>query len=227
MAVDVMCVGAHPDDVEIGMGATVAALCASGVCVALVDLTDGEPTPGGTRERRLLEAERAAEVLGVAERRVLDLPNRVLHDTVEARTVLAEVVRELRPRLLVGPYPSDAHPDHVAAAGIVGAARFYGKFVKTDMRGEPHYARRLLRYFSMHLRAAEPACFAVDVSGWVERKFEALACYESQFGDDRGRRLLDALRVRSAYWGTLAGTAAAEPFESPETPGLRSLTDLL
>ncbi len=117
------------------MGATVAGMVRLGMRVAIVDLTNGEPTPYGTPETRAAESAEAARVLG-AERRTLALPNRYLFDTVEARTMVAEVLRELRPRLLFAPYPTDAHPDHIAASAIAVAARFYAKFTKTDMSGD-------------------------------------------------------------------------------------------
>jgi LmbE family N-acetylglucosaminyl deacetylase len=133
---DAVCVGAHPDDVEIGMGGTIAKMTGAGLKVAIVDLTNGEPTPHGSVEQRALESAAAARVLG-AQRRTLSQPNRYLMDTVEARIELATVLREFRPRLLFVPYPVDAHPDHVAAAQIALAARFYSKFTKTDMAHEP------------------------------------------------------------------------------------------
>jgi N-acetylglucosamine malate deacetylase 1 len=129
---DAVCVGAHPDDVEIGMGATVAKLVRGGKRVAIVDLTNGEPTPFGTPEKRAAESSQAARILG-AERRTLTQSNRYLFDTVEARMELAEVLREFRPRMLFVPYADDAHPDHVAASSIAVAARFYAKFTKTEM----------------------------------------------------------------------------------------------
>ena len=135
LRVDVVCIGAHPDDVEIGMGATVAKLTSSGSSVAIVDLTDGEPTPYGTPELRAEESRQAAKLLG-ASRITLSQQNRQLFDSVEAREELATVLRRLRPRIMFMPYALDAHPDHVAAAQIALAARFYGKFVKTEMPGE-------------------------------------------------------------------------------------------
>jgi LmbE family N-acetylglucosaminyl deacetylase len=150
---DAVCVGAHPDDVEIGMGATIAKMVAGGAKVAIVDLTDGEPTPHGSVEVRARESAAAAQILGV-ERRTLSQPNRYLFDTVEARTELAQVLREFRPRQLFIPYAVDAHPDHVAASQICVAARFYSKFTKTDMAHEPFFPPRVFRYMAVH----QPRC---------------------------------------------------------------------
>ena len=146
---DAVCVGAHPDDVEIGMGGTIALDLdrsrAEGRVI--VNLTNGEPTPHGSVEKRALESAAAARVLR-AQRRTLSQQNRYLMDTVEARIELATVLREFRPRLLFVPYPVDAHPDHIAAAQVAMAARFYSKFTKTDMAHEPFYPSRVFRYMA-------------------------------------------------------------------------------
>ncbi len=172
---DAVCVGAHPDDVEIGMGATIAKMTAAGRRVAIVDLTNGEPTPHGSVEVRAAESARAAEILGVQVRRTLTQPNRYLFDTVEARTELAEVLRELRPRMLFIPYAEDAHPDHIAASSIAVAARFYSKFTKTSMAGEPFYPARVFRYMAVHLRVVAQPTFVVECADYLPRKLDALA----------------------------------------------------
>ena len=100
---DVIAVGAHPDDLEIACGGTLAKLAKQGYKVGLIDLTDGEPTPGSAGpEIRLAEAKRAAELLGVAQRVTLELPNRRLFDTFEARVALAKEFRKYRPKLVIG-----------------------------------------------------------------------------------------------------------------------------
>ena len=131
-----MCIGAHPDDVEIGMGGDRRqAGPRRALRVVIVDLTNGEPTPHGTPEKRAARVGRGGARCSACERRTLSQPNRYLFDTVEARTELAEVIREFRPRMLFVPYAEDAHPDHIAASAIAVAARFYAKFTKTDMAG--------------------------------------------------------------------------------------------
>lgn len=223
---DVLCVGAHPDDVEIGMGGAVARMVDEGLSVVLCDLTDGEPTPRGTPETRAAEAAEAAVVLGV-RRVTLGQPNRHLLDTVEAREELAEVIRGHRPRLLFAPYPVDAHPDHVAASAIARAARFYAKFTKTDMAGQPHYPGKLYSYAAVHLRLNHRPSFVLDISGGLSRKMDALAAYRSQFGDERGERLLAGLRTAAAWWGSRIGVEAGEAFFAEEEVGVASLDSLL
>jgi len=225
---DVMCIGAHPDDVEIGMGASVARMVRQGLDVVMVDLTDGEPTPHGTHEVRMREAAAAAEALGVSRRITLPLVNRELADTIEARRMLAELVREYKPRLLFAPYPIDAHPDHVAASAIVEAARFYAKFVKTDMAGDPHFPARVYHYFAVHLRLVAKPAFVLDVTGDVDAKMAALMCYRSQFVDHESNgRILDWVRSQATSWGSLIGTEAGEPFFAREEIGISDIRDLV
>jgi bacillithiol biosynthesis deacetylase BshB1 len=224
---DVVCVGAHPDDVEIGMGATAAQLVTAGVDVLFVDLTDGEPTPRGTHEIRMQEAAASAAVLGV-RRLTLDLPNRELFDDVRSRKALAQVLRDERPGIVFAPYPVDSHPDHVAACAICEAARFYAKFVKTDMTGEPHHPARLYHYWSVHLRVLEKPTFVLDASAGFDTKLRALQCYRSQFGDtDPGGGVPRWVRSQAVAWGALIGVDSGEAFYAREQVGVRDVRDLV
>jgi len=209
---DAVCVGAHPDDVEIGMGATVAKMTRSGLKVAIVDLTNGEPTPFGTPEKRAEESAAAARILG-AERRTLNQPNRYLLDGIEARIELAEVLREFRPRMLFIPYPADAHPDHIAAAQIGLAARFYSKFTKTSMAHEPFYPTRVFHYMAVHQRIIAEPSFVVDVADDLATKLAALRVYESQFVvNEKNAAIIPMMEDAARMWGGLSNVAAGEPF---------------
>lgn len=225
---DVVCIGAHPDDVEIGMGAAVYQMAIEGLRVVIVDLTDGEPTPFGTRERRLAEAAKAAAVLR-AERFTLELPNRSLADTPDARKALATVLRELRPRIVVGPYPLDAHPDHVAAASVVLGGRFYAKLTKSDIPGVPHFPERVYRYAAIHDAAALVPSFVIPATEEaLAAKMDALRAYRSQFADNPGNAgLLERVELQTRYWGSLVRSPAGEPFFATEIVGVRSLDSLV
>ncbi len=225
---DVVCIGAHPDDVELGMGGTVAAMVRNGLRVGIVDLTNGEPTPHGDAATRAREAKRAAGILGV-ERRTLDLPNRYLMDGIEARCALAAVVREWRPSVVFAPYPVDAHPDHVAAASLAMAARFYAKLTKTDLPGQPHHPRALFSYVAIHLPLhIKPAFVHALEPSDVERKLEAIRAYRSQFIDNPANaHVLDEVARSLAYWGSRIGGTAGEPFVSLTEIGIRAITDLV
>jgi N-acetylglucosamine malate deacetylase 1 len=224
---DAMCVGAHPDDVEIGMGATVAGLVRRGGKVVIVDLTDGEPTPHGSPETRALESAEAARVLGV-ERRTLSQPNRYLFDTVEARMELAEVIREFRPKTLFVPFAQDAHPDHIAAAQIAVAARFYSKLTKTRMGGEPFFPERVYRYSAVHMRMVSEPSFIIDVGEDMPAKIAALEAYRSQFVDNpRNAEVIGLVSQQASMWGALGRVRFGEPFFAFEPIALRGLDDLI
>lgn len=226
--VSFLVIAAHPDDAEIGMGGTIARLVQHGHRLTLLDLTNGEPTPTGTPERRRAESEAAAQVLGAHRRITLSLPNRYLVDSVENRVAVAEVIRETRPDLLFIPYWVDAHPDHVAAERVSEAARFYAKLTKTEMRGEPHYPGRVFHFFSTHYRLHVRPAFIMDVTDQIDRKMDAVACYRSQFNEERGNvAVLDAIRAVARYWGTRIRRPYGEPFASKEEIGLGGLGDLV
>ena len=153
-----------------------------------------------------------------------------MQPTLEARHKLAGAFRQLRPRLLLAPYWVDAHPDHVAAAELVEAARFWSKLTKTDLPGEPHPPPRLVSYFCVHLRLVEKPTFVLDISSVWEQKRAAIECYQSQFVAGRPTQpptFLDQLRDQAAYWGWSIGAAYGEPFASREQLGLSSLRHLL
>lgn len=216
-----MVVSPHPDDAELGMGGTILALKKREYAVAVVDLTGGEPTPFGSEEKRKQEAQRASEVLGVDERHNLGLPNRYLFDSKEVRLLLAGKIRTFKPDVLFCPHPDDAHPDHIAAASITAGARFYARYTKIPMEGEPHYTPRLFFYFCSHMRKSEAFSFLVDTSGEFERKIAAAKCYASQFIDNpKNRFVFDYLKTRDRYFGNLIGRRFAEPFFSAEALGV-------
>jgi bacillithiol biosynthesis deacetylase BshB1 len=210
----------HPDDAELGMGGTILSLKARGHRVVVVDLTSGEPTPFGKEETRQRETACATRVLGIDERYNLGLPNRYLFDNQEARLVLAERIRLTRPDILFCPQIGDAHPDHVAAANIAEGARFYAKYTKLTLEGEPWYTARLFRYSCSHLRTVPAFNFLIDISEHFDGKLEAVRCYRSQFMDNPNNRpVFDYVKNRDSYFGGLIGKAFAEPFSSEEALG--------
>ena len=226
---DVLVVAVHPDDAEISVGGTVIKLARARKRVGVLDVTTGEPTPHGTEEKRAAETAAATEVLGIAWRKNLGLPNRKLEPTLEARAALAGVFRQVQPRVILAPFWEDAHPDHVAASRLVDDARFWSKLSRTDFDGEPYHPPKVYYYFSIHLRLLERASFVVDVSDTLEEKLRAVACYESQFvgRTETFPTPFDDLRGRARYWGWAIGKAYGEPFASREPIGLSSFDSLL
>ncbi len=223
---DVIAVGAHPDDVEIGCGGTLALLAAQGHRVGIVDLTDGEPTPrsSGPAER-LAEAAAAAGVLGVVHREQLGFTNRRLFDGVDVRVALATVFRRWRPRLVLGLGDKTplASPDHAQAVAITEAAVFYSRLTKWDdaFGGLPvHTVPQFLTYF---LFAGVPSVphghwpLVVDITGRLETKLEAIACYRSQFPPEKAH-VFPRVRAMAETAGTMAGCGAGEVLAGSRMP---------
>jgi bacillithiol biosynthesis deacetylase BshB1 len=227
---DYLVIAPHPDDAELGVAGTILALKDQGARVGVLDLTDGEPTPHGSREIRRTETEAATKILQLDWRGNLGLPNRSLTADLESRERLAGALRQLRPRRLFAPYWEDAHPDHVATSGLIDAARFWAKLTKTNLPGSPHYPERVIYYFTIHLRIHPRPSFVVDISSHIDAKMQALACYRSQFIEGRPNTpptLLDDVRDRARYWGWAIGVGFGEPFLTREEVGLRGLRDLI
>ena len=229
--VDVMFVGAHPDDLEIACGGTIAALSELGYRVGLVDLTDGEPTPNSPGpDARMAEAKAAGEVLGVAVRKVLPLPNRRLFDGFEERVLLAKEFRRYRPRLVIGFGNKTplASPDHYQAMLITDAAIFYSRLSKWDEHfdGLPIHSIDKQLYFRLEFdRAAVPGYpneIIMDISRTLEKKMESIRCYASQFPEHKSH-VLESVRGIAIAAGTAIGVKAGEVFTSVRPLGTSDL----
>lgn len=224
---DALVIAPHPDDAELGMGGTISLMLRLGLKVGVLDLTDGEPTPRGSREIRARETAAATAVLGLPWRENLGLVNRRLRATLTARAALAGVIRRTRPRWLFAPFWVDAHPDHVAATRLTEAARFWAKLTKCDLPGEPWHPDRIFYYWSVHLKLVRRPAFVVDVSGHWDTKRACLDCYASQFDPAAPRpTVLERVEAASRWWGSTIGTLHGEPFSAREPVALRGFTDL-
>lgn len=209
----VMAIGAHPDDVEVGAGGALSQFAESGYRTVIVDLTNGEPTPHGTPEIRAEETAVASEILKVDARELLDLPNRELLDTIEARKKLATVMRKHRPDILLAQYNLDAHPDHIASSSITTGGRFYSKLTKSDIAGEPFYPGKIFYYFAFHLQAKIEPSFIFDITDRFESKLAAIKAYKSQFiTNKKNVAVVDAIETEAKYWGKMAGCRYGEPY---------------
>lgn len=219
--VDVLAIGAHPDDVELGCGGTLARLAQAGRSVGILHLTRGEAGTRGTVEERHQEAMRAGEALGTKVF-FLDLVDGDLRTDTQAQDELIEVLRRTRPRLVFGPAPSDRHPDHDRAYRLVHEACFYAGVVGRGEGGEPHRPSATFSY--MQHDPFDPT-FVVDVTSVWDRKMAALAEYKSQLfqeGETRdepgtkvaSRAYREAVVGRARHFGLLVGAELGEPFWS-------------
>jgi bacillithiol biosynthesis deacetylase BshB1 len=222
----ILVVGPHPDDEELGMGGTIVRLAKQGHRVHLLDATNGEPTPFGSVEKRAKEAEAAAKVMGVG-RTLLGLKNREVVHTIEARHRMAAVIRQHKADWLFLPFPTDAHPDHVAVTRIGEDARFDAKLTRSDIPGEPYYPKRVIYYYCTHLRMNFQPTFCIDVSEQMGTKIQAVGCYESQFTRGASAAVPEMVRTLNGYFGGRIGTAYAEPFFTYEALGFSGLDQLV
>ena len=232
---DVIAVGAHPDDVEIACGGTLAKLVQQGYRVGIIDLTDGEPTPGSSGpEERLAEAKAAASALGVQVRLTLDLPNRKLFDSYEARVKLATEFRRYRPRLVLGLGEKTplASPDHWQTMQITDAAVFYSRLTKWDIdfTNLPPHTIAGQMYYTLEWHRANPlegaAQIVVDISDTLEAKLAAVRCYKTQFPAAK-QYIYPRIEAMAMQLGHAAGFAAGELLVSPRTLGTTNLMKTL
>lgn len=224
---NILVVGPHPDDQELGMGGTIARLVDAGHDMLLLDMTNGEPTPHGSPEKREREWTAAAKILHV-RRHQLGLVNRAVEHTLDARHRVAGVIRQHQAQIVFLPHPEDAHPDHRATTRIVEDARFDAKLTKIDLPGEPIYPKWLIYYYCMHLRWVVDPSFCIDIADHISTKEAAILAYESQFvAAPHNRKVVDWLRQMCGYLGSRIGTAYAEPFFTKEPIGLTGLEGLV
>lgn len=232
-ALDVLVLAAHPDDAEIGCGGTIARLVAAGRRVGVIDCTRGESATRGDVATRAREAEAARQLLGLAVRENLGLPDGAVAVDENGTGLVVAALRRHRPGLFLAPLPIDAHPDHVAVAELARRALFQAGLRKLfPDQGEPHRPRALIRYYGNDFA---PPSFCLDITAWRDTKRRAIACYASQIATTeadrahylRGLDPLERAEVRDRYFGSLCGHAAAEPFSVEGPVSLDVLAPLL
>ena len=215
MTVDVLVFGPHADDIEIGLGGTVARHAAEGLRVGLCDLTKAELSTNGTPEHRLREAAEAASVLGAAWRENLGWPDGEIEPIAAHIQSAVDLIRRARPRVIAIPYWADRHPDHVAASEVLRQAIFKSGLRQYESGTQAWRPEWVCHYF---INDSVMPSFVVDVSAQYEIKRRALACYRSQFegSDAKVATRLNAptfrqlIESRDAQFGALAGVAFAE-----------------
>jgi bacillithiol biosynthesis deacetylase BshB1 len=233
MPVDILAIAAHRDDVELTCAGTLLRAADQGYRTAILDLTAGEAGTRGSAALRAAEAERAAAVLGVAERRNAGLPDAHLQNTDETRRLVVEHIRAMAPRVVILPFPVGRHPDHRAASELGRDACFLAGLGKYDAAGTPHRPYKILYALSYREDPVKPT-FVVDVSAQFERKLAAIKCYASQFDGAKaageifptGQDLYSLVEVQNAHYGSLIRTRYGEPFYTHETVAVEDVVRL-
>ena len=222
---DVLAIAAHPDDTGLTCSGTLAKLSRQGKKVGVLDLTQGEMGTRGTPEQRLIEAQNAAEILGLTVRKNLGLPDCGLQNTEYHHRVIMEMVRHYRPDICLINAPDDRHPDHRDASLLVSDVLFYSGLQKIqtydsfETPQEPWRPAHILHYLQ-HWNLEPTIVF--DISDTIEIREKAIMAFESQFNNPAGDgepetyvstpEFFEALRGKARHYGQLIGVEFGEPF---------------
>ena len=225
MKVDILAIGAHPDDVELGCGGTLAKLISEGKTVAVVDLTQGELGTRGTNLTRAEEAANASKILGFSDRVNLKMKDGFLQNSEEYQMQIVRMIRKYQPEIVFANSIDDRHPDHAKAAKLVSDACFLSGLVKieTTLDNENQKAWRPKQIFNYIQWKNVTPHFVVDVSDFMSKKIEACLAYKTQFYDPTSKEpmtpisskdFLESLTYRAQDLGRLSGVDFAEGFTS-------------
>ncbi|MFN9110114.1 MAG: bacillithiol biosynthesis deacetylase BshB1 [Bacteroidota bacterium] len=237
MKLDILAIGAHPDDIEISCCGTILHHISLGHKVVLLDLTSGELGTRGDAETRLREAGTAAKMIGAEIRENLMMADGFFEQSKENMLELIKKIRQYKPEIVLANSLSDRHPDHGRAAKLIADACFYSGLVKveTESEGKLQEAwRPKTVYHYIQDYNLEPD-FVFDISNYIERKFEILMAYKSQFYNPNSnepetpissREFIEFLKSKSCTYGRAAGFHYAEAFNVGRYIGVNNLFDL-
>jgi bacillithiol biosynthesis deacetylase BshB1 len=227
--VDILFFGAHPDDVELSVGGTVAKCVKDGLRAGIVDLTRGEMGTRGTPQTRKKEAQAAAKALGATFRQQLDFGDGNLQTGREQELEVIELLRIRRPKIVVVSYPDERHPDHVRTGQLVTDASFYAGLRALQTGAPAHRPQAVLYYLQNYMF---PPTFIVDVSPHWKAKMRSVAAYKSQFHDPNSKeprtvlsdpRFLQTIEARGRHFGAQIGADYGEAFISKQPPKVDDL----
>jgi N-acetylglucosamine malate deacetylase 1 len=238
MKIDILAIGSHPDDVELGCSGTIIKHIAAGKKVGILDLTSGELGTRGSAKLRTIEATAAAKILGVSFRTQLNFKDGFfINDEAHQREIIQQI-RKHRPEIVLCNAVTDRHPDHGRAAQLVSNACFYSGLIKIETRlnGKKQQAWRpkaVYHYIQDHYIHPD---FVVDVSAYIETKQRAIMAFSSQFYNPKSKEpmtsisskeFLESVNSKMLIWGRAIGVSYAEGFTVNRYPGVNSLFDLL
>jgi len=235
--IDVLAIGAHPDDVELSAAGTLLKHRALGFTTGVIDLTQGELGSRGTKETRKEEAQAASDILGLSARVNLKMADGFFEHSEENLRLLIEQIRRFKPGIVLLNAVSDRHPDHGRGSKLASEACFLAglRRIETSWEGIPQEAHRPKAvYHYIQDRYLKPD-FVIDVTDFVEQKFNSIKAYKTQFWDPdssepktpiSGEEFFEFLRGRMAGFGRGIGVRYAEGFTIERTLGVDSLFDL-
>jgi bacillithiol biosynthesis deacetylase BshB1 len=235
---DVLAFGAHPDDVELGCGATIAKEVSLGKKVGIVDLTRGELGTRGSANLRGLEAANAAKILGVSVRENLRFADGFFVNDKNHQLEIIKMIRKYQPEIVLCNAIDDRHIDHAKGSNLVSDACFLSGLLKieTEVGGvQQENWRPKLVYHYIQWKNIEPD-FVVDITGFIEKKKEAVLAYSSQFFDPKSnepetpitsKNFTDSINYRARDLGRLIDVDFAEGFTSERYIAVENLSKLI
>jgi len=235
MKLDILAIGVHPDDVELGCSGTLMKHIALGKKVGILDLTKGELGSRGSGELRLVEAANAAKILGVSIRENLGYADGFFTNDKAHQMGIIEIIRKYQPEVVLANAPLDRHPDHGRASQLVSEACFYSGLVRieTTLNGEKQDLwRPKVVYHYIQDRFLKPD-FVVDVTDFVDDKMEAIMAFSSQFYNPKSelpetpissKKFLDFVKARMANFGRDINADFAEGYTTDRVVGVEDIT---
>lgn len=238
MKVDILAIGAHPDDVELGCGGTIAKLISEGKTVAIIDLTRGELGTRGTDETRKEEADNAAKILGIYARENLEMKDGFLENSEDYQMRIVKMIRKYQPEIVIANAIDDRHPDHAKGAKLASDACFLSGLIKieTEIDGRNQDIWRPKHIFHyIQWKEIEPD-FVIDISNFIDKKIAACLAYKTQFYDPNStepmtpiatKDFLESLTYRAQNLGRLSGCDYAEGFTSEKMLALKNFNGIV
>lgn len=237
MKLDILAIGAHPDDIELSCGGTILSHVAQGCKVGIVDLTRGELGTRGSIESRMAEAAEAARIMGVSVRENAGFADGFFVNDKEHQLELIKYIRKYQPDIILANAIHDRHPDHARAAQLTEDAVFLSGLAKVETRlnGEIQkaYRPRAVYHYIQSLDISPN--FAVDVSPFFDKKIEAVRAYKTQFHNPDSKEpdtfisspeFLDFIKARGSHFGVPLGVSYAEGYTTKRLPGVYNLKDI-
>lgn len=238
MKVDILAIGAHPDDVELGCGGTLAKLISEGKKVAIIDLTQGELGTRGTKETRKEEAEEAAKILGISARENLKMKDGFINNSEEYQMRIVKMIRKYQPEIVFANAIDDRHPDHAKASKLASDACFLAglRKIETELDGAAQESWRPKHVFHyIQWKDIKPE-FVIDISSFMDKKIASCLAYKTQFYDPKSNEPMtpiatkdfqESLTYRAQNLGRLSGVEYAEGFTSEKLIALKNFEGIV
>lgn len=229
MKLDILAIGAHPDDVEIGCSGTLMKQIDKGHKVGVLDLTKGELGTRGDAETRMRELRAASKIMQLHVRETFDFEDGFFVNDKEHQLQIIRIIRQYQPTIVICNATYDRHPDHGRSASVVRDACFISglKKVETELNGKAQEAFRPVAIYNYIQALHQEPDFVVDITDYFERKMESVRAYKSQFYDPESKEpdtfiskpgFIDFIKGRALHYGIPAGVKYAEGFTVNRTP---------